>query len=101
HHGNYGVKGAGTTEGTISLAKFSPGYLFTNNAMVAGGTAAGYPANNYFAAQLSNLGFANLSGGDYRISTSSAYINKGYDGRDIGADVNTVNSRTAGAIVPP
>jgi hypothetical protein len=101
HHGNYGVKGAGTTEGTTSLARFSPGYLFTNNAMVAGGTAAGYPANNYFAAQLSNLGFANLSGGDYRISTSSAYINKGYDGRDIGADVNTVNSRTAGAIVPP
>jgi hypothetical protein len=101
HHGTYGVKGAGTTEGTPTLATFASGYLFTNNAMVAGGTASGYPANNYFASSLSDLGFASVSGGDYRISTSSTYTNKGYDGRDIGADVNTVNSRTAGAIVAP
>ena len=101
HHGSYGVKGAGVSEGTASLAMYSPGYLYTNNVMIAGGTASGYPANNYFASSLSDLGFASVSGGDYRISTSSTYTNKGYDGRDIGADVNTVNSRTAGAIVAP
>jgi len=101
HHGAYGVKGAGTTEGTISLAKFAPGYLFTNNAMVAGGTASGYPANNYFASALTSLAFVNLSGGDYRLTTTSSYVNKGYDGRDIGADMNTVTSKTNNAVVGP
>jgi hypothetical protein len=101
HHGAYGVKGSSTTEGTLSLAKFASGYLFTNNAIVAGGTASGYPANTYFPAQLTDLAFVNLTGGDYRLTTSSAYINKGYDGRDIGADVNTVNSRTGNVVVGP
>ena len=101
HHGSYGVKGSGTAEGTASLNAFAPGGLFTNNAMIAGGTATGYPANNFFAAAISNLGFVNATGGDYRLNTSSAFINKGYDGRDIGADVNTMNSRTASVVVGP
>jgi len=101
NHGNYGVKGSGTTEGTATLSTWAPGYLFTNNAIIAGGTATGYPANNYFAAAISNLGFVNATGGDYRLSTSSPYLNKGYDGRDIGADVNGMNSRTASVVVGP
>jgi hypothetical protein len=101
HHGNVGVKGDATSEGTASLAKFSPGYLYTNNAMTNGGTASAYPANNYFPATLTNLGFINLSGGDYRLSTSSTYLNKGYDGRDIGADINTVTSKTGSVVVGP
>jgi hypothetical protein len=101
HHGGIGVKGDATGEGTASLAKFAPGYLYTNNAMASGGTASSYPANNYFPASLSNLGFISLSGGDYRLATSSTYLNKGYDGRDIGADINTVNAKTSGAVVGP
>ncbi len=101
HHGMYGVKGGGTTEGAISLAKFAPGYMFTNNAMVAGGTPSGYPANTYFASSLSSLGFVNLSGGDYTLSSTSSYLNKGYDGRNIGADINGVKSKTAAAVVAP
>jgi hypothetical protein len=101
HHGAYGVKGSGLAEGTASLAKYAPNYLFTNNAMIAGGTASAYPANNYFAAALTNLGFANLSGGDYTLTSSSAYTNKGYDGRNIGADINTVNSKTSNVVVGP
>ena len=101
HHGAYGVKGNSTTEGTTSLAKFASGYLYTNNAMIAGGTASGYPANNYFASALSNLGFIDPANGDYRLSTSSPYLNKGYDGRDIGADINTVNSKTNNVVVGP
>ena len=101
HHGGYGVKGSSTTEGTLSLAKFAPGYLYSNNAMIAGGTASGYPANNYFAALLSNLGFVDATNGNYQLSSSSAYLNKGYDGRDIGADINTVNSKTNNVVVGP
>ena len=62
---------------------------------------AAYPANNYFPGAFSNLGFVNLTGGDYRLATSSTYRNKGYDGRDIGADINTVNSMTSKAVVGP
>jgi hypothetical protein len=101
HHGNVGVKGDATGEGTASLQKFSPGYLFTNNAMANGGTATGYPANNYFPATFTNLSLMSLSGGDYRLSTTSTYLNKGYDGRDIGADINTVNSKTNNVVVGP
>jgi hypothetical protein len=100
-HGAYGVKGDGTTEGSTSLAKYAPGYLFTNNAVVGGGIPTGYPANNYFPAQLSNLSFVNLAGGDYRLTSTSTYLNKGYDGRDIGADINTVNARTSNVVVGP
>ena len=101
HHGTYGVKGSGTGEGTASLTKYAPSGLFTNNALIAGGTASAYPANTFFAASITNLGFVNATGGDYRLSTSSAYNNKGYDGRNIGADVNTMNSRTASVVVGP
>jgi len=100
-HGNYGLKGDATGEGTASLQTFAAGYLFTNNAMVSGGTATSYPANNYFPATLTALSFVNLTGGDYRLSTTSTYLNKGYDGRDIGADINTVNSKTNNAVVGP
>jgi hypothetical protein len=101
HHGRAGVKGDATTEGTASLAKFAPGYLFTNNAMTYGGWASGYPANNWFPATTSDVGFMSLSGGNYSLSTTSTYNNKGYDGRNIGADINAVNSKTAGAVVAP
>jgi hypothetical protein len=101
HHGNYGVKGDGMGGGTASLQAYAPGYLFTNNAMANGGTASSYPANNYFPATLSTLGFVSLSGGDYHLATSSTYLNKGYDGRDIGADINMVNAKTNGVVVGP
>ena len=101
HHGTAGVKGDATGEGTASLNTFAPGALFTNNAIVAGGTPSTYPANNYFAATLTNLGFVNLSLGDYRLATGSSYLGKGYDGRDIGADINQVDNLTRNAVVAP
>jgi hypothetical protein len=101
HHGRAGVKGDATGEGTASLTRFAPGYLYTNNAMANGGTASAYPTNNYFPALLSNLGFVSLSGGNYLLSSTSAYLNKGYDGRNIGADINQVNVMTKNAVVAP
>jgi len=101
HHGNAGVKGDATTEGTASLTKFAPGFLFTNNAIMYGGTASGYPANNWFPATSASVGFTSVSAGDYRLSSTSTYATKGYDGRAVGADVNTVTSRTSKAVVAP
>jgi hypothetical protein len=69
--------------------------------MTNGGTTSAYPANNYFPSLLSNLGFVSLSGGNYLLSSTSAYLNKGYDGRNIGADIAKVTAMTTGAVVAP
>jgi hypothetical protein len=100
-HGAYGMKGGGVGEGTESINRYSSGALITNNAIVGGGSASSYPANNYFPSSMNSLGFANFSGGDYRLSSGSAYLGKGYDGRDIGADINQVENQTRNAVVSP
>ena len=98
--GGFGIKGGGTTEGTPSLNYFAPGYLVTNNAMV-GITVPNYPANTWFTSSLSNIGFANLAGGNFTLLSTSPYYGKGYDGREIGADIAQVNAQSGGAVVAP
>jgi Bacterial Ig-like domain (group 2) len=98
--GAYGIKGGGQSEGTASLNYFAPGALVTNN-VIAGQTAqTPYPANNWFNNSLSSL-FLNLLGGNLQLSLLSPFKNKGYDGRDIGADVSQVLAQTGGAVVAP
>lgn len=98
-HGAYGIKGGSYAEGTASLNTYAGGSLVTNNAIADGGSANTYPANNYFPATLGSLGFVDVAGGNYRLSGSSAYLGKGYDGRDIGADINQVETLTKNAVV--
>lgn len=87
-------------------------WTFDHNAIV-GGIHSGwnFPSNGgvAFPVTYNDLGFVNLnngSGGDYRLCTgvnlpaapcagASAYHNAASDGKDIGADVATVNSITA------
>jgi hypothetical protein len=99
-HGAYGVKGGGTTEGAASLNVYAPGYLFTNNVIVGSGQGP-YPANTWWASSLGSVGFVNLAAGDYHLSSSSPYLGKGYDGREVGADIDQVNAMTANAVVAP
>jgi Bacterial Ig-like domain (group 2) len=100
-HGGYGVKGDSYGEGSPTLNVYAPSSLFTNNAVAGGGTASTYPTNNFFPATLGNVGFANFTGGDYHLSASSPYAGKGYDGREIGADINQVDAQTRNAVVAP
>jgi hypothetical protein len=100
-YGAYGVKGSGTTEGTVTLNMFAPGYLFTNNALLSSGSANAYPASTWFTSSLSTLGVVDAASGDYRLSPTSSFIGKGYDGRDIGADVAQVNNLTNNVVVGP
>ena len=60
-----------------------------------------YPVNNYFPTTLSSIGFVDINSGNYRLSASSQYLGKGYDGRDIGADMNQVDALTRNAVVAP
>ena len=89
------------TPNVIVPACFAP-YVFTKNAIIAVPSNVGttnWPAGNWFPAAVSNVGFVkynNGSGGDYHLLSTSPYKNAGTDGRDLGADVDTVLADIAG-----
>jgi hypothetical protein len=95
----YGIAGPGVYPGTASLEKFAPGAMVVRN-VLAGGSAALYPAGNYFPATLNNVGFVGMSSGNYALSSTSQYLSIGTDGKNLGADIAAVTLATAGAIQP-
>jgi len=92
-NGLYGAAGCGPS-GLDTLRTCAPGASFTGN-LVVGGKADIYPENNAFPPAWSSVGFANFGngdGGDYRLQTASPY----YQATLPGADMGTLNSKTAG-----
>jgi hypothetical protein len=77
-------------------------YVFSSNAIIAtpsGFPATSWPAKNFFpvsAAAVKFVNYNNGNGGDYHLQSSSPYKGLGTDGRDLGADVDAVNSAIAG-----
>jgi hypothetical protein len=77
-------------------------YSFAANAVIA--TPSGYPGSkwpsgNFFPASAATVQFVNYkggNGGDYHLQSSSPYKNLGTDGKDLGADVDAINSAIAG-----
>jgi hypothetical protein len=90
-HNKYGIKGDSTATGTATLNAYFPGYVFRRNVIV-GGSSSRYPSDNFFPTTLTAVGFVDLAGGNYRLSSSSPYRNRGTDGRDIGADINAIQA---------
>src|SRR5712691_6076308 len=94
----YGVAGDNYYGNPLgALSTYFPGAVFLKN-ILQGGDPSKYPPNNFFPATMNDVGFVNFSGGDYHLAAGSAYKNAGTDGRDVGADIDSVNSATAGAI---
>ena len=91
-----GVHGTGAAPGLQTLNTYFPGYVFDKNVIV-GGDSLAYPADNFFPASLADVGFVDLTGGNYRLAASSPYKNAGTDGIDIGADFDVLDPATAGA----
>jgi hypothetical protein len=77
-------------------------YSVAANAVIAPSSRASevyWPAGNFFPATAAEVQFANYNGGnggDYHLQASSPYKGKGTDGKDLGADVDAVDSATAG-----
>ncbi len=89
-HANYGFIGSGTAFANTTLAMyFNPNWEVTHNADI-GGSATGYPVGNYFPANIAAVGFVNYAAGDYHLKTSSPYKNLGTDGKDLGADIDSI-----------
>jgi hypothetical protein len=95
--GLYGIQGAGQSEGVSTLNTFFPGIDFRRNAII-GGNAAIYPSNNFFPSTLTVVGFVNHLLGDFRLLLTSPYKNAATDGTDVGADIGSVESATAGVL---
>ena len=93
--GAYGFSGTGTGPGTSTLNSYFTNYTFNSN-VVIGGSGASYPAGNFFPGSTADVGFVNYTGGNYALSTASAYKNAATDGKDIGADIFALTSALAG-----
>lgn len=90
NHGNYGFIGTGTAYANTTLAMyFNPNWSVIANIDI-GGSAAQYPAGNFFPANIAAVGFANYTAGDYRLAAGSPYKNRGTDGKDMGADMDSI-----------
>jgi Putative Ig domain len=84
-----------------SLNSCFTAYTFIDNAIVASANfpASKWPASNYFPATIGGMQFVNFNGGnggDYHLLSSSPYKNAASDGKDIGADINAIQSMIAG-----
>jgi hypothetical protein len=77
------------SQGTIGT--YFPGGQFLGG-IFWGADPASYPTGNYFPGSMSEVGFVNLAGRDYRLSAASQYKSAASDGTDIGANIDAVNA---------
>jgi hypothetical protein len=96
-YGSYGLHSP-LGEGTAGLNAFVLNYTFAGNGIIGGGSPSKYPAGNFFPPVLASVGFTDFAGGDYHLTSASPYKGAGTDGKDPGADIDTVLAATCGAI---
>src|SRR5271157_764458 len=102
----WGAGGGSTTcafNGTpaFKIASCFTTYTFTNNALIGTPSAfppSSWPAGNMFPPDPNTIfiQYNNGNGGNYQLQSGSPYINKGTDGRDLGADIVGLDAALAG-----
>lgn len=85
--GEYGLKGDGTAPGKPTLDKFFPNGDLSFNAII-GGDAASYKGKNLYPVSIKQIGFVNAENGDYNLRSDSPLRGKGFQGKNIGADLD-------------
>ncbi len=84
----YGFHGDNMVSGQPTFDKFFPNGTVTGN-IIIGGKSSLYREKNFFLNSISQVGFINAEKGDYRLRNDSPYLNKGFGGKRIGADLDT------------
>ncbi len=74
-----------------TLARYYPGAHVHRNVFI-GGNAATYPVDNFYPASAAAVGFVDVAGGNYRLTTASPYVNAATDGTAVGADQSAIVS---------
>jgi hypothetical protein len=99
--GEYGIAGSDVGEGLKVLEYYlAPGYRAERNVFIGPGDDAGYPAKNFYPKTIADVGFVNVAAGNYRLSARSRYRRAGADGRDPGANVDSIEAATKGVVLP-
>ena len=84
-HGNYGI------HGLVDLRSAGLKAMFQNNVFInlnrVGSGDYAFPDGNKIVSGIADVGFANTSSGDYRLSQNSRYKGKGQGGKDPGSDL--------------
>ena len=93
--GAYGVFGSGKGEGKPALDYFAPGAVFAGNVLI-GANPAIYPAGNYFPQSVLTVGMTDYAGGNYALTSGSAYSTSGVGGLTPGADVTRLTDLLRG-----
>jgi hypothetical protein len=96
-HNEYGIIGASQTPGLPSLSAYFPGAVVRRN-VIAGGAAALYPPDNFFPPSLREVGFVDLSAGNFALAANSPYARAATDGRDVGADTRALAAAERAAV---
>ena len=95
----FGIKGDGTASGNSTLETYFPAGVLKKNVIVGAATPS-YPANNYYPASLSDVGFVDLGNSDLRLSSTSPFLAAGTKGTDVGADVDRISKEVGGLSGP-
>ena len=90
----YGIMGGGTSPGNGTIAAYFPNSTFLRGVWAS--APYYYPTGNFYPANLSDVGFVDLAGGNYRLAASSIYRNAALDGTDVGANIDVILAATAG-----
>jgi hypothetical protein len=107
--GDYGFIGSGTNGINSTLKSwFETDAIVTKNVFI-GGTMVMYPdtsptppsSTNYYPATNVDVGFVDFSGGNYSLAPTSPFKNAGTNGRDIGADLNSLYASIANSASSP
>jgi hypothetical protein len=88
----YGIMGNGYPFGNESIDVYLPGINNVTANVLAGGSAAKFPAGNFFPTVSAWMAdFADYAKGDYHLREGSAFKRIGLDGQDLGADIDTLD----------
>lgn len=90
----YGFKGDGIGSGKPTIDKYYPNGDVSFNAII-GGNASLYRGRNLYPTSVRQLGFTEYEKGDFRLRPDSPLRGKGFQGKNIGADLveKTVGGR--------
>jgi hypothetical protein len=95
-HNSYGINGASGAAGNLTISMYFPDGDVRGN-WLAGGSAAAYPAGNFFAGPY-DPAFANVAATDYRPAAGSVLLSAATDGGNIGADIAALRAGLAGVV---
>jgi hypothetical protein len=83
----YGIKGDSMGSGQEVIDKLFSNGTVTGN-IIIGKKFALYKEKNFFVSSIQEVGFVSPEKGDYRLRSGNPYLNKGFGGKRIGADLD-------------